>query len=178
MRDRNKIVLIAVLTIALVGLLVRSLFMLKAVSSKAPTKKEIAQAPAPAPPTPPTAQPLSQIAGLSLALPPRNPFSPLISEKKETTPPPPSTTQPPPHLPAPVISQAPPGQAQPLSTNLTLMGTVLGTLKVAVIKVGEKSFIVRQGERIDGLTLKKVDRGRVIFEGLEGEITLKGGEPE
>lgn len=182
MSNRTKIILIVVLAIVLVGLLVRSILMLKAVApSKPSASKEIAKAPtstAPTvrPPLPTTSQP-PKITGLSLALPARNPFKPIISKEEKTTPSRPAPSKPsPPHLPAPVISQVQPEQAPLTPANLTLTGTVIGTQRVAILKIGEKSIIVRQGDKVDGLTLKKVDRGKVLFEGLEGEITLKGGE--
>jgi len=186
MSNRTKIILIVVLTIILVGLLVRSMLMLKSVSPTKPsTKTEVAKAPTSQPstqPSSPASTPAPQPSplkpeGLSLALPPRNPFNPLVSEKKETAPTRPTPTQPP-KLPAPVISQAPSGQASSPSANLILTGTVIGPKKVAIIKVGEKSVIVREGEQVDGLRLKKIERGKVIFKGLEKELTLKGGKTQ
>jgi len=179
MSNRTKIILIGVLTIILVGLLVHSMMLLKSISPTKPsTKTEIAKAPTSQPSLHPTQPPPVKMEGFTLTLPPRNPFNPLVSEKKETAPTRPTSTQPP-KLPAPVISQAPSGQTpSPSTTNLVLMGTVIGPKKVAIIKVGEKSVIAREGEEVDGLRLKKIERGSVIFEGLEGELTLKGDKPQ
>ncbi len=180
MSNRTKLILLCVLAIVLVGVLVRSFLMLKSVSPPKPAeKKELGKVPTPTTPppsevSPPTPQPIS---GLSLALPPRNPFLPLVSETTPTPPTPPPQPSPP-HLPTPVISQVPPGQAPLPTLNLVLMGTVIGPKRIAIIKVGEKNIIIKQGENIDGLTLKRVERGRVMLESLGGEITLKGGEPE
>lgn len=180
MSNRTKIILLVILAIVLLGLIVRSISMLKTVSAPKPAvRKEPAKAPEllTTQPSPKIGQASpQQMVGLSLALPPRNPFTPLVSEKKETPPPyrVPSPPTPPPHLPPPrVKTQVPPGQPQLPIPNLLLMGTVIGPQRVAIIKIGEKSLIVRQGEKIDGLKVEKVERGRVIFEG--GEVSLKGG---
>jgi type II secretory pathway component PulC len=67
-------------------------------------------------------------------------------------------------------------QGQPTSAeaikSIALSGTVVGPRSLAVIKVGEKSLIVREGEKIDGWKLAKVEIGRAVLEGLEGSLSL------
>ncbi|MBC7329864.1 hypothetical protein H5T88_05835 [bacterium] len=186
MKNRTKIILLVVLAIVLVGLLYRSITMLKGVTPSpkpAGVKKVGGAAPTTSPETAqpaPTSIPPQTMANLSLALPPRNPFVPLVSEKAPTPKKPSATTQPP-KLPAPVIVQGQ-VQGQPTSTeaikSVVLSGTVVGPRSLAIIKVGEKSLLVREGEKIDGYKLRKVERRKIIIEGAEGNIILEGGRPE
>ena len=188
MKNRTKIILLVVLAIVLVGLLYRSITMLKGVTpSPKPAGVKQAEVGGAAPTTSPQTTPLAPtsippqtMANLSLALPPRNPFIPLVSEKAPT-PTKPSATSQPPKLPAPVIIQGE-VQGQPTSTeaikSVVLSGTVVGPRSLAIIKVGEKSLLVKEGEKIDGYKLRKVERGKVIIEGAEGNIVLEGGRPE
>ncbi|MBC7326704.1 hypothetical protein H5T87_01145 [bacterium] len=188
MSNRTKIILLIALTIILIGLLLRSVLILRTATAPSPSKK-IATTKTPATPTTPTPQASTvpvqptpaTITNLSLELPPRNPFQPLVRESKATPSGQKTTPLSPPKLPAPIVTQLPSGQAstQPSTANLVLLGTVLGPQKLAIIKIGEKSFIVREGEKIDGLKIYKVERGRVLFEG--GEVTLntkEGGRSE
>ena len=185
MKNRTKIILLIVLAIVFVGLIYRSMIMLKGITpSPKPVGAKKAEAGG-APPTtsPKTAQPATTsippqtMANLSLALPPRNPFIPLVSEKAPT----PTKPSAPPRLPAPVIVQGQ-VQGQPTSAeaikSIALSGTVVGPRSLAIIKVGEKSLIVKEGEKIDGYKLRKVERGKIIIEGAEGNLVLEGGKPE
>ncbi|MGC9004477.1 MAG: hypothetical protein ACP5KZ_07235 [bacterium] len=179
MKNRTKIILLVVLAIILVGLLVRSIMMMKEITpvAKRRESKKVAGGVMPtattAQPTPIASPTPQRIANLSLALPPRNPFTPLVSERK----PAPSSTPsaPPPKLPAPVIIQRQ-VQGQPTSletaTSLALLGTVLGPRNLAIVKVGEKSVIVREKGEIDGYILTKVERGKAVFHGKEGTLIL------
>jgi len=188
MKNRTKIIILIVLVIILIGLVYRSMTMLKGITpSPKPAGEKKAEAGS-APPT--TSQQTTQPAtpsippqtmtNLSLALPPRNPFIPLVSEKKPT-PTKPSPPSQPSKLPAPVIVQGQ-IQGQPTSAeavkNIVLSGTVVGPRSLAIIKMGEKSLIVREGEKIDGYKLRKVERGKIIIEGAEGNLVLEGGKPE
>jgi hypothetical protein len=175
--------LLIVLAIVFVGLIYRSMTMLKGITpSPRPAGVKKAEAGGlrlsqQSTPPAPTSIPPQRMANLSLALPPRNPFIPLVSEKAPT----PTKPSAPPRLPAPVIVQ---GQIQGQPTlaeaikNIALSGTVVGPRSLAIIKVGEKSLIVREGEKIDGYKLRKVDRGKIIIEGAEGNLVLEGGKPK
>jgi cytoskeletal protein RodZ len=185
MKNRTKIIILIVLVIILIGLVYRSMTMLKGITpSPKPAGEKKAQASSAPPATSQqTTQPATPsippqtMANLSLALPPRNPFIPLVSEKAPT----PTKPSAPPKLPAPVIVQGQ-IQGQPTSAeavkNIALSGTVVGPRSLAIIKMGEKSLIVREGEKIDGYRLRKVDRGKIIIEGAEGNLVLEGGKPE
>jgi hypothetical protein len=183
MKNRTKIILLIVLAIVFLGFIYRSMTMLKGITpSPKPAGAKKAEAVSATPTTspkstqlPPTSTSPQKMSSLTLALPPRNPFIPLVSEKK-TSPEKPSSPSQPPKLPAPVIVQ---GQVQGQETSAealksaALLGTVVGPKSLAIIKIGDKSLIVREGEKIDGWKLAKVEIGRAILEGLEGSLSLE-----
>lgn len=178
MRERKRIqyILIGVLSAVLLFLVARSLFLLQLPTLPPPPKPaEVSQAPS-QPPQPPQQPPQKELR-ISLALPPRNPFVPLVKEKgtAPSAPKGPSVPKVPALLiPGEEIPQGATSQETPLS--LSLKGTVVGPRKVAIVEKEGKSLILTEGEKVGEWRLVKIERKRIVLEGMATTYSIEAKE--
>ena len=82
---------------------------------------------------------------------------------------------------APTPPGQPPGQAAPPPTAppqepLALLGIITGNPTVAVIRSGEKRYIVKPGDRVGAnYVVRSIGAGRVVLSSPQGQLTLKLG---
>lgn len=122
-------------------------------------------------------QPLSPTARLAAMVEPvqppiRDPFHPRVAPRAAAASAPAEAAAEP--SPVPVLDDAP---TRPSREGLHVTGIVLGTPSTAVLRVGERHFVVREGDTVDdGLRVQSIDRNRVTLLGRHGSYTLRLGQ--
>jgi len=129
----------------------------------------------------------SPAAAASPAVPPRpsgraNPFAALVGERpaQGAPSPPPAPTVPPPFFPGgqPPVGQGPgrPGAAAP---EAKAVGVLLqGGSAVGIVEIAQKTYIVREGEMVEGFRVERIQDGRITLRRGDERVELKlgGGE--
>ena len=79
----------------------------------------------------------------------------------------------------PLVPLPPPPSPSPSADRNTLrvIGIILGNPSIAVLRVGDEHFHVREGQRLDGnITVQTIDPSSVTLRDSRGTYTLRLGQ--